>query len=170
MWRSKPRNKVLIHSNQDSQFTSMDWASFLMAHNLKHSMSRRGNYHDNAVVDSFFYLLKRERMWRWTYKTRAEARQDVFTTSRCSTTRSASTSGLGCCRPSSSNGSRKRGPRVSRKLGAIQISPSASILALAYRVGRHRPGTERLWCVWIKERGQDACGQTQQNDRGWGGR
>ena len=78
VWRRKPRNRVLIHSDQGSQFTSRDWASFLKAHNLEHSMSRRGNCHDNAVVESFFNLLKRERIRRRTYKTRAEARQDVF--------------------------------------------------------------------------------------------
>jgi putative transposase len=78
VWRRKPKNKVLIHSDQGSQFTSMDWASFLKAHNLEHSMSRRGNCHDNAVAESFFNLLKRERVRRRTYKTRAEARQDVF--------------------------------------------------------------------------------------------
>ena len=78
VWRRKPKNRVLIHSDQGSQFTSMDWASFLKAHNLEHSMSRRGNCHDNAVVESFFNLLKRERIRRRTYRTRAEARQDVF--------------------------------------------------------------------------------------------
>ena len=78
VWRRKPRNKVLIHSDQGSQFTSMDWASFLKAHNLEHSMSRRGNCHDNAVVESFFNLLKRERIRRRTYRSRDEARQDVF--------------------------------------------------------------------------------------------
>ena len=41
-------------------------------------MSRRGNCHDNAVAESFFNLLKRERIRRRTYKTREEARQDVF--------------------------------------------------------------------------------------------
>jgi putative transposase len=78
VWRRKPKNKVLIHSDQGSQFTSMDWASFLRHHNLEHSMSRRGNCHDNAVAESFFNLLKRERIRRRTYKSRAEARQDVF--------------------------------------------------------------------------------------------
>ena len=78
VWRRKPDNKVLIHSDQGSQFTSMDWASFLMHQNLEHSMSRRGNCHDNAVAESFFNLLKRERIRRWPYKIRAEARQDVF--------------------------------------------------------------------------------------------
>jgi len=78
VWRRKPKNRVLIHSDQGSQFTSRDWASFLRAHNLEHSMSRRGNCHDNAVAESFFNLLKRERIRRRTYKTRADARQDVF--------------------------------------------------------------------------------------------
>jgi putative transposase len=78
VWRRKPKGKVLIHSDQGSQFTSIDWASFLNAHNLEHSMRRRGNCHDNAVVESFFNLLKRERVRRRTYRSRDEARQDVF--------------------------------------------------------------------------------------------
>jgi putative transposase len=78
VWRRKPQAKVLIHSDQGSQFTSMEWAAFLRHHNLEHSMSRRGNCHDNAVAESFFNLLKRERIRRKTYKTRDEARQDVF--------------------------------------------------------------------------------------------
>ena len=78
VWRRKPKTRVLIHSDQGSQFTSMDWAAFLKAHNLEHSMSRRGNCHDNAVAESFFNLLKRERIRRRTYKTRVEARRDVF--------------------------------------------------------------------------------------------
>ena len=41
-------------------------------------MSRRANCWDNAVVESFFNLLKRERLRRKKYKTCEEARQDVF--------------------------------------------------------------------------------------------
>ncbi|QQX90202.1 IS3 family transposase (plasmid) [Gluconobacter sphaericus] len=78
IWRRKPKSRVLIHSDQGSQFTSMDWTAFIRAHNLEHSMSRRGNCHDNAVAESFFSSLKRERIRRRTYKTRQEARQDVF--------------------------------------------------------------------------------------------
>ena len=37
VWRREPKNKVLIHSDQGSQFTSIDWASFLKQHNLEHS-------------------------------------------------------------------------------------------------------------------------------------
>lgn len=78
VWRRKPKEKVLVHSDQGSQFTSMDWASFLKHHNLVHSMRRRGNCHDNAVAESFFNLLKRERIRRKIYRSRDEARQDVF--------------------------------------------------------------------------------------------
>lgn len=78
VWRRKPKHRVLIHSDQGSQFTSMDWAAFIRAHNLEHLMSRRGNCHDNAVAESFLSSLKRERIRRRTHKTREEARQDVF--------------------------------------------------------------------------------------------
>ncbi|AXX97813.1 IS3 family transposase [Profundibacter amoris] len=78
VWRRKPTGNVLIHSDQGSQFTSMEWASFLKHHNLEHSMSRRGNCHDNAVAESFFNLLKRERIRRRAYKTREDARRDIF--------------------------------------------------------------------------------------------
>ena len=78
IWRRKPQGKVLIHSDQGSQFTSMDWALFLKHHNLEHSISRHGNCHDNAVAESFFNLLQRERIRRRNYKTRADTRQDVF--------------------------------------------------------------------------------------------
>ncbi len=78
VWRRKPKAKVMIHSDQGSQFTSREWQQFLSQHNLDASMSRRGNCHDNAVAESFFQLLKRERIRRRTYLTREAARQDVF--------------------------------------------------------------------------------------------
>lgn len=78
VWRRKSNQRVLIHADQGSQFTSMDWAVFIRVHNLEHSMRRRGNCHDNAVAESFFSSLKRERTRRRTYKTREAARQDVF--------------------------------------------------------------------------------------------
>jgi hypothetical protein len=66
------------HPLQDSQFSSYDWQEFLKAHNLQPGMSRRGNCHDNAVAESFFQLLKRERVRRKIYLTRNLAKQDVF--------------------------------------------------------------------------------------------
>jgi len=78
VWWRKPKNRVLINSDQGSKFTIKDWSAFTRAHSLEHSMSRRGNCHDNAVAERFFNLLKRERIRRRTYKTREEARQDVL--------------------------------------------------------------------------------------------
>ena len=39
---------------------------------------RRGNCHDNAVAESFFQLLKRERIKRKIYSSRDDARSDIF--------------------------------------------------------------------------------------------
>ena len=77
-WRRKPGPGVMVHSDQGSQFTSSDWQSFLKAHRMVPSMSRRGNCHDNAVAESFFSVLKKERIKRSIYPTRAAATSDVF--------------------------------------------------------------------------------------------
>ena len=78
VWKRKPAPGVLVHSDQGSQFTSEDWRSFLKAHHMEPSMSRRGNCHDNAVAESFFGALKKERIKRRIYPTRAAAASDVF--------------------------------------------------------------------------------------------
>lgn len=77
VWRRKPTRLVTVHSDQGSQYTSHDWQAFLKDNNLQASMSRRGNCHDNAVAESFFQLLKRERIKRKIYPKRDDARSDV---------------------------------------------------------------------------------------------
>ncbi len=69
---------MLVHSDQGTQFTGHYWQDFLKAHGLVCSMSRRGNCHDKAVAESFFQLLKRERIKQKIYVTREEAKSDVF--------------------------------------------------------------------------------------------
>ena len=110
IWRRKPQNTVLVHSDQGSQFTSMGWASFLRRHNLTHSMSRRGDCHDNAVAESFFNLLKRERIRRRTYRTRDEARQDVFDYIEMFYNPARKHVRNGMCRPSSSSDATRHNP------------------------------------------------------------
>jgi putative transposase len=78
VWRRQPKEEVVVHSDQGSQFSSYDWQDFLKQHRLVPSMSRRGNCYDNAVVESFFQLLKRERIRRRVYSDREQARRDVF--------------------------------------------------------------------------------------------
>lgn len=77
VWRRRPKGTVTVHTDQGSQYTSHDWQNFLSDHNLQASMSRRGNCHDNAVAESFFQLLKRERIKRHIYATRSDARTDI---------------------------------------------------------------------------------------------
>ncbi len=43
VWRRKPSENVIVHSDQDSQYGSDDWQRFCRANNLAPSMSRRGN-------------------------------------------------------------------------------------------------------------------------------
>jgi Integrase core domain len=62
LWRRQPRDAVTVHSDQGCPFTGHEWQTVLRDHNLVSSMSRRGNCHDNAVAESFFQLLKRERI------------------------------------------------------------------------------------------------------------
>ncbi|WP_282273475.1 IS3 family transposase [Stenotrophomonas sp. PS02298] len=78
VWRRKPDPGLLLHSDQGTQFTSEDWQCFLREHDIVCSMSRRGNCHDNAAMESFFQLLKRERIKRRIYSNHDEARADVF--------------------------------------------------------------------------------------------
>lgn len=67
VWRRNPQKQVLVHSDQGSQYTSYEWQSFLKSYGLVGSMSRHGNCHDNAVAESFFQLLKRERIKKKIY-------------------------------------------------------------------------------------------------------
>jgi putative transposase len=73
-----PDGTLIHHSDRGSQYTSDDFRDELEKHGIRCSMSARGNCYDNAVVESFFGLLKRERVNRTHYLTRDEARADVF--------------------------------------------------------------------------------------------
>jgi putative transposase len=74
--RRKPQH-VLIHSDQGSQFGSDAWRRFCQAHHLEPSMSRRGNCWDNAVAESFFGSLKKERIRKRIYTTREIATAEI---------------------------------------------------------------------------------------------
>jgi len=78
VWRRKPRQHVLIHSDQGSQYSSEDWLRLCRQHNLWPSMSRRGNCWDNAVAEAFFSNLKKDRIKKRIYKTLEMAKADVF--------------------------------------------------------------------------------------------
>ena len=74
---SKP-DSLLHHSDQRSQYTSEQFQRLMADHGITCSMSRSGNVWDNAAMESFFSSLKTERTARKVYRTRDEARADVF--------------------------------------------------------------------------------------------
>ncbi len=74
----QPEGALIHHSDRGGQYTSDDFRDELARHGIECSMSSSGNCYDNAVVESFFGLLKRERVNRVRYRTRDEARADVF--------------------------------------------------------------------------------------------
>lgn len=78
VWRRYPENDVIIHSDQGSQYGSDSWIRFCKDHGLIPSMSRRGNCYDNAALESFNGTLKKERVRGRIYRTRGEAKADIF--------------------------------------------------------------------------------------------
>jgi putative transposase len=74
--RRRPRG-TLIHSDQGTQFGSDAWRRFCRSNRLEPSMSRKGNCWDNAVAESFFSSLKKERIKKLIYKNRELATADI---------------------------------------------------------------------------------------------
>lgn len=78
LWRRGRPKELLHHSDQGSQYTSDQFQRLLADYGIACSMSRSGNCWDNAAMESFFSSLKTERITRKTYRSRDEARADVF--------------------------------------------------------------------------------------------
>ena len=67
--RRRPRS-TMIHSDQGTQFGRDACRRFCRDHRLEPSMGRKGNCWDNAVAESFFSSLKKERIKKQIYKNR----------------------------------------------------------------------------------------------------
>jgi transposase InsO family protein len=76
--RRQPRLAILHHSDQGSQYTDGRYQALLAAHHIQVSMNGAGAWYDNAPMESFFGTLKSERVHHCTYRTRNEARTDLF--------------------------------------------------------------------------------------------
>lgn len=74
----QPDGTLVHHSDRGAQYTSDDFRDICRDNDITCSMSARGSCYDNAVVESFFASLKRERTRRTKYKTREEAKADIF--------------------------------------------------------------------------------------------
>ncbi len=78
VWRRGKPKELLHHSDQGSQYTSEEFQRLLADQGIICSMSRRGDCWDNAAMESFFSTLKLERAHRRRYRSRDEARADLF--------------------------------------------------------------------------------------------
>jgi len=75
--RKRPK-EVIVHSDRGSQYCSHAYRSLLQQHQLRGSMSAKGNCYDNACAESFFHSLKVEAIHGERFATRENMRQTVF--------------------------------------------------------------------------------------------
>jgi len=73
-----PDDGLIFHSDRGSQYASHDFRDLLENNGIIQSMSRKGNCWDNACAESFFSTLKKEEVYRRSYKTRKDARISIF--------------------------------------------------------------------------------------------
>lgn len=78
LWRRQMPTGVIVHSDRGSQYCSGEYQKLIKAHNLRCSMSAKGNCYDNACAESFFHSLKVEAIHGERFSTREEMRQTVF--------------------------------------------------------------------------------------------
>jgi len=76
--RRNPQAGLIHHSDRGSQYASGDYQSLLKEHGITPSMSRKGDCWDNAVAESFIHTLKVEKINRYRFKTRSEAKNKIF--------------------------------------------------------------------------------------------
>ena len=74
----RPESGLLHHSDRGSQYASHDYREMLEEAGCVCSMSRKGNCWDNAPVESFFATLKRELIHGRRFRTREQARSEIF--------------------------------------------------------------------------------------------
>ncbi|WP_142347135.1 IS3 family transposase, partial [Bacillus thuringiensis] len=77
-FRQKPEGSILHHSDRGSQYASHDYQKQLQQYGMQCSMSRKGNCYDNACIESFHGVLKKELIYQQQYTTRAQAQQDIW--------------------------------------------------------------------------------------------
>ena len=74
----KPPKGLIHHSDRGSQYASEPYRARLKKYHMKASMSRKGNCYDNAVIESFHSVLKKEFIYCTKFLTKAQAQQEVF--------------------------------------------------------------------------------------------
>jgi len=78
IWKRKPAQGLIWHTDRGSQYASDSHRKILQQHGIEQSMSRKGDCWDNAVSESFFHTLKTELVHHCNFKTREEAKHQIF--------------------------------------------------------------------------------------------
>jgi putative transposase len=76
--RRDPKQGLLHHSDRGVQYASDEYQKLLTDHDIRISMSGKGDCWDNAVMESFWATLKMELIYQQEYATRMEARFSIF--------------------------------------------------------------------------------------------
>lgn len=71
-------NGIILHSDLGSQYTSDAFEHYLKIKGIQHSFSRKGNPYDNACIESFHSVLKKEEVYTTTYRTFEDAKLALF--------------------------------------------------------------------------------------------
>lgn len=76
--RERPKEGLIVHTDQGSQFTSGNFQTLLRTHGAVASVSRKGNPYDNALMESFYRTIKRELIQDANFETPEQAQQEIF--------------------------------------------------------------------------------------------
>lgn len=76
--RRRPTGSVVHHTDRGAMYATNEYMAKLKSSHMIQSMSRKGDCYDNAVAESFFSTLKNEMIVGNIYKTREEARSEIF--------------------------------------------------------------------------------------------
>jgi transposase InsO family protein len=76
--RQKPPPGLIHHSDSGSQYASNEYRERLAAHKMIGSMSRKGNCYDNACIESFHSIIKKELVYQTKFKTRKQAYDAIY--------------------------------------------------------------------------------------------
>jgi len=81
--KRQPPPGLIHHSDQGSQYASHDYQAMLRKYGTKTSMSRKGNCYDNACIESFHSIIKKELIFHEKYETKEQAKASVFEYIEC---------------------------------------------------------------------------------------
>ena len=74
----RPQGSLIVHSDRGVQYSASDYRQLLADWTLVPSMSNKGNCYDNAVSESYFATMKKDRVHRCDYQTHDEARLSIY--------------------------------------------------------------------------------------------